>query len=304
MDQETLKSEIKRLVKERNALLMAHNYQRDEVQEIAEITGDSLGLSIEAAETDKDVIVFCGVHFMAESAKILAPEKTVLIPRADAGCPMADMVTPEGLRKMKAEHPNAVVVTYVNSTAAVKAESDICCTSSNAVNVVNSLDADEVLLVPDRNLGQYIAKHTDKTCYFWEGFCPTHERLKVDEIAQAKRDHPDALVIAHPECPPEILDMADHICSTSGMYEYARTNDAQKFIIGTEQGILYRLRTENPEKEFILPSESLICPNMKLTSLEDIYESLKNMTGEVTVDDTVRVKAKETLDRMLAVPRD
>lgn len=304
MNQEEMKAEIRRLVKERNALLMAHNYQRDEIQEIADITGDSLGLSMEAARTDKEVIVFCGVHFMAESAAILSPEKTVLLPRPDAGCPMADMVTPEGLREMKAQHPGATVVTYVNSSAAVKAESDICCTSSNAVNVVRSLEATELLLVPDRNLGRYIASHTDKVCHCWEGYCPTHDRLTLEEVKKAKEENPGALFMAHPECTPEILELADHICSTSGMYEYARKNPATKFIVGTEAGILYRLRKENPEKEFILPSPRLICPNMKLTSLEDLLKCLQTMSPVITVEKEIREKAKLTLDRMLAVPRD
>ena len=304
MEQNEIKQEIRRLLDEKNALLLAHNYQRDEIQEIADIGGDSLALAMAAAETDKDVIVFCGVHFMAESAAILAPEKTVLLPRLDAGCPMADMVDDAGLREMKAKHPGATVVTYVNSTAAVKAESDICCTSSNAVNVVNSLDAEEVLLVPDRNLAQYIADRTDKTCHFWDGYCPTHERLDVADIERAKQDHPDALFMAHPECPPAILEIADHICSTSGMYEYAGKSDAQKFIVGTEMGILYRLRRENPEKEFILPTSKLICPNMKLTSLEDVLHSLQTLSPQVTVPEDVRDRAKLTLDRMLAVPRD
>jgi len=305
MDQEQLKQQIKQLAAERNALLMAHNYQRDEVQEIAEITGDSLALSMEAAKTDKQVIVFCGVHFMAESAAILAPEKTVLLPREDAGCPMADMITAEQLREFKAQHPGATVVTYVNSTAAVKAESDICCTSSNAVNVARSLEADKLLMVPDRNLGRYIAKHVpEKECICWEGYCPTHDRLKVEEIVQAKAEHPDAPFVAHPECTPEILELADHICSTSGMYEYAKSNPAKKFIIGTEMGILWRLKKDNPEKEFILPSRALVCPNMKLTSLEDILKCLQTMEPQITVDEETREQAKLTLDRMLAVPRD
>jgi quinolinate synthase len=304
MNQDEMKQEIRRLLKERNALLLAHNYQRDEVQEIADITGDSLGLSMEAARTDREVIVFCGVHFMAESAAILAPDKIVLLPRPDAGCPMADMVTAEGLRQMKAEHPDATVVTYVNSTAAVKAESDICCTSSNAVNVVRSLDAEELILVPDRNLGRYIAAHTDKTCHFWEGYCPTHDRMTVEDVQRARQEHPDALFMAHPECTPEVLEMADHICSTSGMYEYARKSPARKFIVGTEMGILYRLRRENPEKEFILPTGKLICPNMKLTSLEDVLKCLETMSPEITVPADIRDKAKVSLDRMLAVPRD
>lgn len=304
MNQNEIKQKIRRMLDEKNALLLAHNYQRDEIQEIADIGGDSLALAMAAAETDKDVIVFCGVHFMAESAAILAPDKTVLLPRLDAGCPMADMVTPEGLREMKAEHPDATVVTYVNSTAAVKAESDICCTSSNAVNVVNSLDADEVILVPDRNLGRYIADRTDKTCYFWEGYCPSHERLDVEDVQRAKKDHPDALFMAHPECSPDVLELADHICSTSGMYSYAASSPSKKFIVGTEMGILYRLRKENPDKEFILPTAKLICPNMKLTSLEDVLHSLETMSPQVTVPAEVREKAKLTLDRMLAVPRD
>ena len=304
MDQGEIKQEIRRLARERNALLLAHNYQRDEIQEIADITGDSLALSMEAARTDREVIVFCGVHFMAESASILAPDKIVLLPRLDAGCPMADMVTPEGLRRMKAEHPGATVVTYVNSSADVKAESDICCTSSNAVNVVRSVETEEVILVPDRNLGKYIASHTDKTCHLWEGYCPTHDRLLVSDVQRSKDEHPDALFMAHPECPPEILEMADHICSTSGMYEYARKSPAKKFIVGTEAGILYRLRRENPDKEFFLPTSKLICPNMKLTSLEDILKSLQTMSPEITVPPDIRERAKVTLDRMLAVPRD
>ncbi len=304
MESREIKQEIRRLLDQHNAILLAHNYQRDEIQEIADITGDSLALSIAAAETDRNVIVFCGVHFMAESAAILAPKKVVLLPRSDAGCPMADMVTPEGLREMKGKYPDAVVVTYVNSSAAVKAESDICCTSSNAINVVNSLEANEVILVPDQNLGHYIAKHTDKICHLWEGYCPTHDRLTAEDVDRAKQENPDGLFIAHPECPPEILDRADHICSTSGMYSYARENPSKKFIIGTEMGILYRLRKENPEKEFILPTSKLICPNMKLTSLEDVLSCLQTMSPEISVPSDVRIKAKLTLDRMLAVPRD
>lgn len=305
MDQEQLKQQIKQLAGERNALLIAHNYQRDEVQEIAEITGDSLALSMAAANTGKQVIVFCGVHFMAESAAILAPEKTVLLPRADAGCPMADMITAEQLRAFKAEHPGATVVTYVNSSAAVKAESDICCTSSNAVNVARSLDSDTLLMVPDRNLGRYIAGHVpEKDCICWDGFCPTHDRLKVEEVKQAKAEHPDALFMAHPECTPEILELADHICSTSGMYEFARRSPARKFIVGTENGILWRLKIDNPEKEFIMPSQALVCPNMKLTSLEDILLCLQTLEPRIRVAADIREKAKRSLDRMLAVPRD
>lgn len=296
--------EIRRLAGERDALILAHNYQRDEIQALADICGDSLGLSQEAARTDRQVIVFCGVYFMAESAAILAPEKTVLIPRADAGCPMADMITPDGVQLMRERHPGAPVVTYVNSSAAVKAVSDICCTSANAVRVVNSLPDREVILTPDRNLGQYIAGHTDKTCHVWDGYCPTHDRLAVADIKQALVDYPDAVFLAHPECPPEILELADHVCSTSGMYDYASKSQARRFIVGTEAGILYRLRLENPDKEFILPTTRLICPNMKLTALEDVRTALLTMGPRVTVPADIRERAKLALDRMLAVPRD
>ncbi len=305
MNQETLKQEIRLLAKERNALILAHNYQRDEIQEIADITGDSLGLSMEAARTDKDVIVFCGVHFMAESAAILAPDKTVLLPRLDAGCPMADMITAEGLREMKQSFPGASVVTYVNSTAATKAETDICCTSANAVRVVKSLAAEEIIFAPDRNLGSYVSSFIpDKTFHLWQGFCPTHENLEAEEVLQIKTQHPGAPFIAHPECSPDVLELADHICSTSGMYEYVRTNPARKFIIGTEMGILYRMRKENPDKGFILASSKLICPNMKLISLEDLRDSLQTLSPVVTVPEDIRRRAKVALDRMLAVPRD
>jgi quinolinate synthase len=259
---------------------------------------------MEAAKTSADVIVFCGVHFMAESASILSPEKTVLLPRLDAGCPMADMVTVEGLLEMKALHPGVPVVTYVNSTAAVKAHTDICCTSANAVKVVNSLPEDEIIFVPDRNLGRFVAKSSTKTFHFWDGFCPTHERLRAEEVVKLKAEHPDALFICHPECAPEVSALADHACSTSGMYTYVKNSPARKFIIGTEAGILYRLKKENPDKEFILASPSLICPNMKLISLEDILESLETMAPVVKVPEEIRIPAKRALDRMLAVPRD
>ncbi len=301
---EEIKQEIRELLKKRNAVLLAHNYMRDEVQEIADITGDSLALSIEAAKTSAEVIVFCGVHFMAESASILAPDKTVLLPRLDAGCPMADMVSVEGLLELKARHPGVPVVTYVNSSAAVKAESDICCTSANAQKVVNSLPDREVIFVPDRNLGQYVASFSDKTFHFWNGYCPTHERLKAEDVQRLKREHPDALFVCHPECNPAVVALADHICSTTGMYGFCRESSATRFIIGTEAGILYRLKKENPGKEFILASPALICPNMKLTSLEDVRDALATMAPVVKVPEEIRVRAKRALDRMLAIPRD
>ena len=304
MEQQSVQSEIKTLLKERNAVLLAHNYMRDEVQEVADITGDSLALSVEAARTDADVIVFCGVHFMAESASILAPEKTVLLPRLDAGCPMADMVSVQALRELKAAHPGVPVVTYVNSSAAVKAESDICCTSANAVKVVQSLDVDEIIFAPDRNLGRYVAGFTNKRFHMWEGYCPTHERLRPEVVQELKQSYPDAPFICHPECNPAVVALADHVCSTTGMYDYCRKSSAQRFLIGTEAGILWRLKQENPGKEFILASPALVCPNMKLTSLEDVLEALRTLQPVVKVPEEIRVPAKRALDRMLAIPRD
>ncbi|MDD2853002.1 MAG: quinolinate synthase NadA [Desulfuromonadaceae bacterium] len=296
---------IKNLLKEHNGVLLAHNYMRDEVQEIADITGDSLALSIEASKTSADIIVFCGVHFMAESAAILSPGKKVLLPRPDAGCPMADMVTADELEKLKAEHPGVPVVTYVNSSAEVKAHSDICCTSANALKVVRSLDANELIFVPDRNLGRWIARFVpDKKFIFWEGFCPTHERMTVAAVMQKKAEHPDALFICHPESAPEVSALADHVCSTSGMYDYCRTSPAKKFIIGTEAGIIYKLQLDSPDKQFILASPALFCPNMKLTSLDDVLLSLQTLQPIVTVSEEIRTKANRALERMLAIPRD
>jgi quinolinate synthase len=302
---EAVKQQIRSLLKEHNAVLLAHNYMRDEVQEIADITGDSLALSIEASRTDADVIVFCGVHFMAESAAILSPDKKVLLPRPDAGCPMADMVTTKELETLRAKHPGVPVVTYVNSSAEVKAHSDICCTSANALKVVRSLTENELIFVPDRNLGRWVAKFVpEKKFIFWEGFCPTHERMILTAVLQKKAEHPDALFLCHPESAPEVSALADHVCSTSGMYDYCRTSQAKKFIIGTEAGILYKLRLDNPDKEFILASPALFCPNMKLTSLEDILISLQTLSPVVTVPEEIRLRAKAALDRMLVVPRD
>ena len=302
---DVVKQQIKDLLKKHNAVLLAHNYMRDEVQEIADITGDSLALSIEASKTDADVIVFCGVHFMAESAAILSPNKKVLLPRLDAGCPMADMVTAGELELLKSKHPGVPVVTYVNSSAEVKAHSDICCTSANALKVVRSLPENELIFVPDRNLGRWVAKFVpEKKFIFWEGFCPTHERMTVAAVQQKKAEHTDALFICHPESALEVSALADHVCSTSGMYDYCRTSPAEKFIIGTEAGILYKLRQENPDKEFILASPALFCPNMKLTSLEDVFASLQTLTPVISVPEETRLKAKGALDRMLAIPRD
>jgi quinolinate synthase len=304
-DEIGLKRKIRELLNKRKAILLAHNYQRDEIQEIADITGDSLGLSQAAAQTDAKVIVFCGVHFMAESAAILSPDKTVLLPRLEAGCPMADMITVEALKKKKEEYPEATVVCYVNSSAAVKAHSDICCTSANSVKVVNSIpNGHPILMVPDMNLGRYVASQTHKEIILWPGFCPTHHRLKVAMVQKTKAEHPDAVFIAHPECTPEVLALADHICSTSGMYQYARKSSSKEIIVGTEIGILYRLRKENPDKCFYEPWEDMICPNMKLTTLEDVVYALENMVHVITVPEDIRIRAKKALDRMLEIPRD
>jgi len=299
-----LKGEVRALLKERDAIMLAHNYQRDEVQEAADITGDSLALSQAAADSPHKVIVFCGVHFMAESAAILAPEKTVILPRMDAGCPMADMITAPQLAAEKEKRPGVPVVAYVNTSADVKALSDICCTSANAVKVVESVEADSVYMIPDRNLSHYVSLTAKKRMEWWDGFCPTHERLTAAEVTEAKRLNPGALFVCHPECNPAVVELADHVCSTSGMYRFAKETDANTLIIGTEMGILYRLRKENPEKKFILPSKSLICPNMKLTTLDDVADALREMKNVVTVPADVREKAKKALDRMLLVPRD
>ncbi|MBI1911040.1 MAG: quinolinate synthase NadA [Deltaproteobacteria bacterium] len=303
-NREELKKEIRALLKERDAIMIAHNYQRDEIQEIADLTGDSLALSQAAAESPSKVIVFCGVHFMAESAAILSPHKTVILPRLDAGCPMAEMITPEDLIKEKAKRPGVPVVAYVNTSAAVKALSDICCTSANAVKVVDSVESEKVYMIPDKNLSHYVSLSSKKKMEWWHGFCPTHERLKPEEVIKAKEKNPDAVFVCHPECNPEVVKLADHVCSTSGMYKYAKASSAKTIIVGTEMGILYKLKKENPDKNFIIPSNSLICPNMKLTTLEDVAESLREMKNIVRVSEDIREKAKLSLDRMLKVPRD
>jgi len=300
-----LADEIRELLKEKNAVLLAHNYQRDEVQEIADITGDSLGLSQEAAKTSADVIVFCGVHFMAESASILSPEKTVLLPRLEAGCPMADMIRPADLAAYRGAHPDAVVVAYVNTSAEVKALSDICCTSGNAVNVVRSIPAGkEIFMVPDRNLAHYVEKVSGRKLSWWDGYCPTHERLTTAEVAKEREAHPEAVLIVHPECRPEVVEMADAVLSTSGMLQFCHRSPASEFIVGTESGILYRMRKENPGKRFHVPTRAMICLNMKIITLKDIRDSLVSMSPSVRVPEGVRLKAKAALDAMLAVPRD
>lgn len=299
---EALKKKIMRLKKKRNAVIIAHNYQRDEIQEIADISGDSLALSQAAVRTDARIIVFCGVDFMAESASMLNPDKKVLLPVKEAGCPMADMITPEKLRAMRRSYPDAAVVCYVNSSAEVKAESDIACTSSNAVEVVKSLPEQKIIFVPDKNLGRYVqTKVPEKEIILWEGFCPTHIRVQGEDITKTKNLHPGAEVVAHPECNPEVLDLADHICSTGGMFNYVKKSDSKEFIIATECGMLYRLHKENPDKKFYIPTPRLLCATMKLTTLGWVAHSLENLVYEIKVSDEISQRAKKTLDRMLAV---
>ncbi len=258
-----MKEKIRGLLKKRNAIMLSHNYQPPEIQDMADLCGDSLELSIKAAHTDAEVIVFCGVHFMAETASILSPDKTVLLPRKDAGCPMADMIEPVGLQVMIDKLPAMPVVTYVNSTAAVKALSTICCTSANAIDVVNSLDADEVLMTPDRNLARYTAKHTSKKIHTWNGYCPIHDGLTANDVIKAKKKYPDAVFVAHPECRPEVLELADKVFSTSGMIRYAGEVKNRDLIVGTEVGLLYPLKKANPDKKFYPASEQMLCPDMK-----------------------------------------
>ncbi|MFC1867104.1 quinolinate synthase NadA [Thermodesulfobacteriota bacterium] len=296
---------IRALLNEKNAILLAHNYQRPEVQDVADLCGDSLELSIKASRTDAGIIVFCGVHFMAETAAILSPDKIVLLPVAEAGCPMADMITVGALNRKKSAAPNAVVVSYVNTTAAVKAESDICCTSANAVSVVNSLgDCHEIMMTPDKNLAQYTQKMTGKEILFWKGFCPVHNGLSVTQVKRVKKENPEALFLAHPECSPEVLGLADEIKSTSGMISFARQSDKREFIIGTETGVLYPLSGANPDKVFIPADPDMVCVDMKKTGLEDILKALEEMKHIIKVPEEIRVRAKTAVDRMLALPVD
>jgi quinolinate synthase len=297
----TAEEQILKLKKERNVVILSHNYQRGEVQDIADFVGDSLELSQKAAKTDADVIVFCGVHFMAETASILNPDKTILLPDASAGCPMANMITAEQLRQKKKELPGATVVTYVNSSAEVKAESDYCCTSANGVRVVQSIKNDEIIFVPDQYLGDFIAKRTGKKMTLWPGYCPTHVKLLPEDIIKAKQEHPRAKVVVHPECRPDVIALADEALSTSGMIRYAAREDVKELIVGTEIELLHRLNKENPGKKFFAASKKAVCPNMKKITLEKILESLETMMPEIKVPENIRIKAKLAVDRMLEI---
>ena len=294
-----MKQQIRALLKKRKAILLAHNYQPAEIQDIADLTGDSLELSIKASHTDAEVIVFCGVHFMAETACILCPEKTVLLPRTDAGCPMADMITAESLKKRLAELPPMPVVTYVNSSAAVKALSTICCTSANVIQVTNSLDVPELLMTPDRNLAMYAAARTDKKIHIWDGCCPYHNALKPEHVEKARAAHPGSVFMAHPECPPDILAMADVINSTSGMLRFAAESKETSFIVGTEVGLIHALKKANPAKQFYPASIDLECSEMKKITLEDIVRSLETMEGRITVPEATRRAALSSVQKMV-----
>jgi quinolinate synthase len=296
-----LHNEILRLKEERHAIILAHNYQPDEIQDIADLTGDSLELSRAAATREGDVIVFCGVDFMAETAAIISPEKTVLLPAPDAGCPMAEMISADELKFAKSRHPDAAVVCYVNTTAQVKAESDICCTSSNAVKVVNSLAEDLVIFVPDRNLALYTQRFIKKEILPWEGFCRVHDRITADEVRRARDLHPGSIVLVHPECRPEVIDLADHVASTSGIIRLVCELPDQEFIIGTEIGILHRLKKECPTKNCYPLSSAAICTNMKKTDLTKVRQALADLQPRITVPEEIANRARRAIERMLAV---
>ena len=297
-----LLEKIKQLKDSRNAVILAHNYQPGDVQDIADFCGDSLGLSIKAASTDADVIVFCGVLFMAETAAILSPQKIVLLPDKDAGCPMADMIDAKQLRKLKNQHPGALVVCYVNSTAEVKAESDYCCTSSNAVALADSLPADrKIIFVPDQHLGRFVMEKTGRDLILWPGYCATHVMITEDDIEKEKEKHPDAVVMAHPECSEPVKEISDAILSTGQMLEYVEKNDAKTYIVATESGIIHALKKKNPDSEYLPAGQRAICPNMKKITLEKILWSLEDMQYKITFPQQIAEKARKALDRMVEV---
>jgi len=291
---------ISELKKKHNAVILAHNYQRGEIQDVADFVGDSLGLSQQAAKTDADLIVFCGVHFMAETAALLSPDKTVIMPDEHAGCPMASMITARELREKKKHYPNAKVVCYVNTTAAVKAESDICCTSSNAVKIVSSIPEDEeIIFVPDKSLGAYVSSCLGREMMYWEGYCPTHHRILAEQIDKMKSEHPEAEVVVHPECTPDVIALADHVASTTGILNYAKSSNTKEFVIGTEIGILHRMKKENSDKTFMPVTPLSDCPNMKLNTLEKLLWSLEDIQFVVTVPEEIAVEARKAIQRML-----
>lgn len=299
---EKLLEKIKRLKAKRKAVILAHNYQPAEIQDLADFCGDSLGLSIKAAQTDAPVIVFCGVQFMAETAFILSPQKTVLLPDKFAGCPLADMITAEQLSELKQKYPDALVVCYVNSSAEVKAQSDYCCTSANAVEVVNSIPQDrQIIFVPDQHLGQFAAERTGRELVLWPGYCHVHVAITEADIKNAKAKYPDAIVMAHPECTEPVKELSDELLSTGQMLAFAAKEKAKRFIVATEIGMTYPLKKQNPEAEFIPASDRAICPNMKKITLEKVAWSLEDIQYKITVPEEVRIKAKKAIDRMVEI---
>jgi quinolinate synthase len=293
---------IQQLKHQRNAVILAHNYQPGEIQDLADFCGDSLELSRKAAQTDAKVIVFCGVQFMAETAAILSPEKTVLLPDKFAGCPLADMITAEQLRQLKRQNPDALVVCYVNSSAEVKAESDYCCTSANAVEVVSSLPTDRpVIFVPDQHLGRFVIERTGRNLILWPGYCTTHVVITIEDIKSIKEKYPDAIIMAHPECTEPVKQLADQILSTGQMLKFVKTSNAKEFIVATEIGIIHTLKKQNPQAEFVAASDRAICPNMKKITLDKIIGSLEDLQYKVTVPEETRTKAKKALDRMVEI---
>jgi len=297
-----LEEKIMELKKKRNAIILVHNYQLPEVQDVADFRGDSLELSRKASQTEAKVIIFCGVHFMAETASILCPDKKVIMPDIHSGCPMASMITAEQLRKLKREHPKAVAVGYVNTSAEVKAELDVCCTSTNAIAVVNALkDKEEIIFVPDKYLADYASKQTGRKLISWNGYCPTHVKILPEDIKREKKFHPFAKVMVHPECLPQVVALADAVLSTSKMCQFARETEAKEIIVGTEVGLIYRLKKDNPTKEFYPASEGAVCPNMKRTTQEKIFWALEELKEEVRVSDKIRLRAKKAIDRMLEI---
>ena len=290
---------IDRLKKERNAVILAHNYQLPEVQDIADHCGDSLELSRIAAKSDKKVIVFCGVYFMAETASILCPDKTILIPDPMAGCPMANMIDAEDVRQLKARHPKAVVVGYVNTPAEVKAELDVCCTSTNAIDIISKIKDEEIIFVPDKYLADYVSRKTNKRLITWEGYCPTHFKILPEDIIKKVRQHPGAKVMVHPECRPEVVELADEVLSTGKMCVFAKKSSAREFIVGTEAGMIHRLQKDNPDKKFYPASDNAVCPNMKRTTLEKVLWSLEENKTVVSVSDDIRRRARSAIDKMV-----
>ena len=301
MNQRVL-NEIQELRQKRKAVILAHNYQPAEIQDLADFCGDSLGLSLEASKTGAEVIVFCGVRFVAETAKILSPDKKVVMPDRWAGCPMADMITAEQLRTLKQEHPGAPVVCYVNSTADVKAESDYCCTSANAVEVVNSLPRDkQIIFVPDQHLGRFVEEKTGRDLILWPGYCPTHVLIAEDDIQEARRQHPEAVVMAHPECSEPVKQLADALLSTGQMLTFVQSSPARQFIVATEVGMIHPLRKVRPDAEFFPAGRRGVCPNMKKITVEKVLASLASLQYEVTVPEDIRLRAKRSLERMVEI---